>query len=47
MRPNLLWIVMDDVGSEFPCYGEKAIQTPHIDRLVNDSIPIALDYPGK
>ncbi|MBM3851727.1 MAG: hypothetical protein FJ399_01075, partial [Verrucomicrobia bacterium] len=35
-RPNILWIVMDDVGSEFPCYGEKAIQTPHIDRLVRE-----------
>ena len=35
-RPNILWIVMDDVGSEFPCYGERAIQTPHIDRLVRE-----------
>jgi hypothetical protein len=22
-RPNVLWIVMDDVGVELPCYGEK------------------------
>lgn len=35
-RPNLLWIVMDDVGIEFPCYGEKAIATPNIDRLVRE-----------
>ena len=32
-KPNILWIVMDDVGAEFPCYGEKKIQTPNIDRL--------------
>jgi arylsulfatase A-like enzyme len=38
VRPNILWIVMDDVGREFPCYGEKAIQTPHIDRLVREGL---------
>ncbi len=27
---------MDDVGAELPCYGEKAIQTPNIDRLVRE-----------
>ena len=35
-RPNILWIIMDDVGAELPCYGEKAIRTPHIDRLVRE-----------
>ncbi len=35
-RPNILWIVMDDVGIELPCYGERAIQTPHLDRLVRE-----------
>ncbi len=35
-RPNILWIVMDDVGVEMPCYGEKAIQTPNIDRLARE-----------
>lgn len=33
-KPNILWIVMDDVGVELPCYGEKQIETPNIDRLV-------------
>lgn len=35
-KPNILWIVMDDVGAELPCYGEKTIQTPNIDRLVRE-----------
>lgn len=35
-RPNILWINMDDIGMELPCYGEKAIQTPNIDRLVRE-----------
>ncbi len=36
VKPNILWIVMDDVGAELPCYGEKKIQTPNIDRLVRE-----------
>ncbi len=36
VEPNILWIVMDDVGAEFPCYGEKKIQTPNIDRLARE-----------
>jgi arylsulfatase A-like enzyme len=35
-KPNILWIVMDDVGAQLPCYGEKSIQTPNIDRLVRE-----------
>lgn len=35
-RPNILWIIMDDVGVELPCYGERKIQTPNIDRLVRE-----------
>lgn len=27
---------MDDVGVEWPCYGEKLIQTPNMDRLVSE-----------
>jgi arylsulfatase A-like enzyme len=36
VKPNILWIIMDDVGAELPCYGEKKIQTPNIDRLVRE-----------
>jgi arylsulfatase A-like enzyme len=32
-RPNVVWIVVDDMSANFSCYGEKAIQTPHVDRL--------------
>jgi arylsulfatase A-like enzyme len=35
-KTNILWIIMDDVGAELPCYGEKKIQTPNIDRLVRE-----------
>jgi arylsulfatase A-like enzyme len=35
-KPNILWIIMDDVGAELPCYGETKIQTPSMHRLVRE-----------
>ena len=32
-RPNIVWIIVDDMSANFSCYGEKAIQTPNVDRL--------------
>ncbi len=32
-RPNIIWIVVDDMSPNFSCYGEKAIRTPHVDQL--------------
>ena len=35
-RPNVVWIVVDDMSANFSCYGEKLIQTPNVDRLANE-----------
>lgn len=35
-RPNILWLVIDDMGIEFSCYGEEIIETPNIDRLARE-----------
>src|SRR5688572_20301684 len=35
-RPNVVWIVVDDMSANFGCYGEKLIQTPHVDRLARE-----------
>lgn len=35
-RPNILWIIVDDMSANFSCYGEKLIQTPHVDQLAAD-----------
>ena len=35
-RPNIVWIIVDDMSANFSCYGEKTIQTPHIDKLASD-----------
>ena len=32
-RPNVLWIISDDLGPELGCYGYPDVATPHVDRL--------------
>lgn len=34
--PNILWIIVDDMSAHFSCYGERAIETPHVDRLARE-----------
>ena len=36
-RPNIVLIFADDLGyGELGCYGQRKIETPHIDRLAKD-----------
>ena len=35
-RPNVVWIVVDDMSPSFGCYGETGIATPHVDRLASE-----------
>jgi arylsulfatase A-like enzyme len=35
-KPNILWIVVDDMSANLGCYGEKTIETPHLDRLARE-----------
>jgi arylsulfatase A-like enzyme len=35
-KPNVLWFVVDDMSANFSCYGEKTIETPHVDRLARE-----------
>lgn len=30
-RPNILWIVADDLGTDLGCYGEEHVRTPNLD----------------
>ncbi|QOV91220.1 sulfatase [Humisphaera borealis] len=32
-RPNILWLIAEDMSPHFGCYGEKTIQTPNVDKL--------------
>ncbi len=37
-RPNILWIYLEDVSGWFSCYGDRVIETPHIDKLAASGI---------
>ncbi|GAA4435635.1 sulfatase [Ravibacter arvi] len=37
-RPNILWIVANDIGNELGCYGNKLIHTPNLDRLAGKGV---------
>jgi N-sulfoglucosamine sulfohydrolase len=35
-RPNIVWIVAEDMGPEVGCYGDKYARTPNIDKLASE-----------
>jgi uncharacterized sulfatase len=44
-RPNFIFILIDDMGfSDLSCYGEKRIQTTHLDRLASEGIRFTQFY---
>ena len=43
-RPNIVWIVVDDMSANFSCYGESTIQTPNVDQLANEGARFTRAY---
>jgi arylsulfatase A-like enzyme len=37
-RPNILWLVAEDLGVELECYGAKEVWTPNLNRLAADGV---------
>ncbi len=37
-RPNILWILAEDLSPDLGCYGESLAQTPNIDRLASEGV---------
>ncbi|GAB5559263.1 MAG: sulfatase [Synoicihabitans sp.] len=37
-RPNIVWVIPDDMSAHFSSYGETAIETPHLDRMVDEGL---------
>jgi N-sulfoglucosamine sulfohydrolase len=37
-KPNLLFIIADDLGRTLGCYGDKTARTPHMDRLAAEGV---------
>ena len=43
-RPNIVWIIPDDMSANFSCYGETAIETPHLDELASEGVMFTHAY---
>src|SRR6056297_370056 len=37
-RPNVVWIISDDLGPELGCYGYPDVETPNLDRLAAEGV---------
>ncbi|MDZ7636842.1 MAG: arylsulfatase [Bryobacterales bacterium] len=45
--PNIVWIMADDMAwGDAGCYGQKVIQTPHIDRMAREGMRFTDAYAG-
>lgn len=40
-RPNILWIVAEDINPNFGCYGDAYAVTPVLDKLAQEGIRFA------
>ena len=46
-RPNIVFILADDLGyGDLGCYGQRIIQTPHLDRMAADGLRFTQFYAG-
>ncbi len=46
-RPNLIWVMADDLGyGELGCYGQKIIETPHLDQMAREGMRFTHFYAG-
>ncbi len=43
-RPNILYIIQEDIGPQAACYGEPLIRTPHVDRFASQGIRFTSAY---
>lgn len=43
-RPNVVWIVADDLSPELSCYGYQSVATPNIDRLAQEGTRFTLAF---
>jgi arylsulfatase A-like enzyme len=43
-RPNIVWIIPDDMSANFSCYGETAVSTPNVDKLAAQGVKFTKAY---
>lgn len=37
-KPNMIWIMAEDMGQDLSCYGMKGVETPNLDRLASEGV---------
>ena len=37
-RPNILWLIGENLSHDLACYGGKNVRTPHVDRLAQEGV---------
>ena len=37
-RPNIIWLMAEDIGNDLECYGTAGVQTPNLNRLADQGI---------
>ncbi len=46
-KPNIIYILADDLGyGDLSCYGQKKLETPHIDSLATEGMKFTNHYSG-
>ena len=46
-KPNIIFILADDLGyGDLGCYGQKEIQTPHVDKMAEEGLRFTQHYAG-
>lgn len=43
-RPNVIWIVAEDICPDLACYGHPLVKTPHLDQLAAEGIRFTRAY---
>jgi len=43
-RPNILWLIAEDLGVELGCYGTREVWTPALDRLASGGVRYTRAY---
>lgn len=45
-KPNILWLIAEDLGPQLACYGTKEVWTPNLDRLAAEGVRYTHCYSG-
>src|SRR6186997_2978185 len=43
-RPNILWLIAEDLGPELGCYGTPQVWTPNLDKLATEGVRYTRAY---